>query len=672
MDESAFWVGPKDAPHRFRLTHLLGSGGEGEVWRALRQDDGHEVAIKINSSPAASAGEQDHLQRLVRSRIKGLVQVHEVFTGAERHRIDDRLEEDSTHSYVVMSYVQGITLRTWLDEHPDAPARERLKILRGVASALTRLHRGGGGRDPLTHGDVKPSNVIITRDGRPVLVDLGLLRSVGSGPVSGHTAAYSSPELRNPDGHPSPRADTFSFAVTAMETLTTLTPPLDGAGELDLDATRARIASAPALRLRPVLRRQLLASLTVDPEQRPGTPARVFAGRGAAVVASALTALLIAGSGTAMALQSNATTPVADPSPRPSATTGSEQVLGPSTAPDPTPSPTSTPTPSASATPTAVVQRLTGTALRGAFLGGTFPEFRSFSRCGSVSNVLAPPTGDRRAWGGEDFTLTLKSDRDAEILTITAEPTSVPGPSHLIQTIDVNCDIVDAPNPPTVCPGPTGPKAPPYRTETRYNANLDAGTLAEAPTRDSRPFGVLGDKCAPPSVLNLVTQQCQGNYDYRLVVEYRLPSEPNRVYTQRFGPLRLQGAMNNGTFTTSLAGIAKHVTRGFSAAPEGCAGRRSVPYDQIQRETAELIVQAVRKQWNATPGITRGEAVALVATILNSTVDYNASKITRLCSQADREPGWRGTCGTPDAATGEASTMRVRPGPALWWPHPSP
>ena len=677
MDESAFWVGPVHEPARYRLTHLLGSGGEGEVWRAVRSGDEHcEVAVKIDAVPAdRDDGWEQRLDDLATLRVSGLVDVQEAFVGTARHRADDERDGEPTHRYVVMNHVEGLTLRTWLDEHPEASARRRIRILRGVAATLSRLHRGPDGKAPITHGDVKPTNIIIGPDGTPVLVDLGLLRPAGTGPVSGRTAAYSSPELRNPDGRPGPRADTFSFAVTAMEALTALTPPLSVDGSLDLEATRTRVATASALRFRPMLRRQLLRSLTPEPESRPATPVRVFAGRTLVLTAVPLVLVLGAG-GSAIAVRADAGAPVAlvtaaraPSSPSASVSVDAPVATGPASTmpttpssqpakagPSATPTPTATPTATTSAAPIHVVD--TGTILHGALIGGTDPLVHS--NCGTRSgSVVTNPTHPLTTWGSGQFTLTLSSDRALKVLSVKRKPVKASAPTSLLQDVGLTCPVTGGPivSPPVqnVCPGGTAP----YRTYTRYLADADRGSWQEASTRDHRPFGVLDYRCFRSSQIDLVTDDCRTNVDYQVSVTFQVDGDPTHIYRRTFPPIHLRARVTHGTFVTSLEGLFDYPFP-FSGGPDGCA-RQGVkvtrPYRSVTDGIYVMLVDKIAQARRKNPALTTAQAIDGLIRALEQggtrTVPspYTAADLANVCRQAQADPArWRGTCGPPDGS----------------------
>ncbi|RNM16239.1 serine/threonine protein kinase [Nocardioides pocheonensis] len=676
MDTSAFWVGPADEPGRYRLTHLLGSGGEGEVWRAVRAgDEEREVAVKIDTLP--SDGTDDWAKRLDALGslvVPGLVRVEETFVGVARHRADDDTSAAPTHRYVVMNHVPGLTLRTWLDEHPDAAPRERIRILRGVAATLSRLHRGNGGPGPITHGDVKPTNIIIGTDGAPVLVDLGLLRPAGSGPASGRTAAYSSPELRNPDGRPGPRADTFSFAVTAMETLTGLTPPLSIDGSLDLDATRARVATAPALRARPVLRRQLLRSLAPEPEGRPGTPVRVFAGRTAVLVLVPIL-LVIGAGGSAIAMRTageHAAGPAAATGPRTPTTskriivdpptTGSPSPTAPTSAP-PTgtvakPSPAS-PSPSATTSNPAVVHVVDhGQILNGRLTGGT--NLDTQVDCnepqGPVTADLSPlqPT----SWGGGKFQLVLTAKQDLHVLAVTRIPTRAPAPTRVFQKLGLTCPVgtvVSPPEPAHVCPPPTQQ----FTTFARYRADADNGGWQQVIGNDHRPFGVLDGRCRPPSVVDLVADDCRTNVDYQVRVRYEVVGKPGTIYERTFPPIHLRARVTHGHFVAAVENLPDYAFP-FSGGPDGCRDHGvsvTRPYATPTDGIYTVLVDRIAQIRQDHPSMTTTQAIdALIVALEQGGTrrvpsPFTAADLLNVCHQAQADPArWRGTCGPPDSS----------------------
>ena len=273
MPDDGFYVGPETSPHKYRLMECLGAGGEGEVWTAdlvLSELGRRRVAVKILRDDQIGRDDKSwerHADLLRSVSHPGLVRVVEVFTGVRRHRLNDELPTGRDR-YVVMDYIEGGTLRDWLTEHPESTLTVRLERLRNVAAALDEMHSGYLTVQPVAHGDVKPGNIVIRKDGTTVLVDFGLMRISDGTVVSGATTPYAAPELLRSGAPTTPEADRFAFAATVVHLILGEPPPTGRTGP-DLDRTEAMLASSPLSARRHLLRTQVMAALRAQPEQRP-------------------------------------------------------------------------------------------------------------------------------------------------------------------------------------------------------------------------------------------------------------------------------------------------------------------------------------------------------------------------------------------------------------------
>jgi serine/threonine protein kinase len=272
------------APDRYQLIERLGGGGEGDVWQArlpLSEAGERTVAIKIlNASEAPSeVTEWERYGQLLQSlNHPGIVRVTDAFIGPPMHlpgMVDPTdVDPDAPTAgrairfrYLVMDYVDGISLQEWLDENPDASASRRLRRLATAAAALDEMHSGRGTRVPVAHGDVKPSNIIIRPDGSSVLVDLGLVRLADGAGRRGRSRPYAAPELFIRDAVSTPQADRFAFAATVYHALVGTPPPI-GVNGPDLDAIRHQLSRATATSRRPQLATAIVTALTIAPEER--------------------------------------------------------------------------------------------------------------------------------------------------------------------------------------------------------------------------------------------------------------------------------------------------------------------------------------------------------------------------------------------------------------------
>lgn len=247
---------------RYKLTRLIGSGGMAQVWEATDQVLGRQVAVKVlhphmTSDAALVARFRQEAIAAARLSHPGIVGVYDTCS-------------DGAHEAIVMELLDASTLRQHLDEHgtldPDTAVRIALRLL----DALEAAHRAG-----LVHRDVKPSNILLCRDGRVMIADFGIAKAddqtelTQEGTLVG-TATYLAPEQLlgvDVDG----RSDLYSLGIVLYECLTGRLPFRGDTGAAlalarlhadPIDPRRFR-ADIPARIASPVMR-----SLSRDPENR--------------------------------------------------------------------------------------------------------------------------------------------------------------------------------------------------------------------------------------------------------------------------------------------------------------------------------------------------------------------------------------------------------------------
>ena len=286
---------------RYVVLDCLGSGGMGVVYRAHDFALDRRVSLKLlRPSGKDPEARRERLvseaQALARVSHPNVLTVHDVGTW-----------EDEV--YLALEHVEGETLRSWLDRAPRGPAEIRGMFLQ-AARGLQAIHDAG-----LVHRDVKPENLLVGRDGRLRVADLGLAITTGSaapGPAR-ETLRPGTPgymPLEQHRGEPlDARADQFSLAVAIHEALLGHRPyGSRGASREALEARLGRGPPAEVLRspaIPPRLRRALAAALRPDRSERPasllpliealaapGVSARSTVGGSLAVAASAVLLLL--------------------------------------------------------------------------------------------------------------------------------------------------------------------------------------------------------------------------------------------------------------------------------------------------------------------------------------------------------------------------------------------
>jgi serine/threonine protein kinase/tetratricopeptide (TPR) repeat protein len=200
---------------RYEILQTIGEGGMGAVYKAKDRELGRTVALKVIRPELAS--NPDILQRfkqeiLLASRV----------TDRNIIRIYDMGEADGI-KFITMEFVEGDDLRHLLQRHGKLPAAEAVSIMEQVVSGLRAAHRVG-----VIHRDLKPGNIMRASDGRVLVMDFGLARSLQgdgmtrTGTMLG-TMEYMSPEQAQAK-EVDARSDIFTVGLILYELLTGIQP----------------------------------------------------------------------------------------------------------------------------------------------------------------------------------------------------------------------------------------------------------------------------------------------------------------------------------------------------------------------------------------------------------------------------------------------------------------
>ncbi|RMG10067.1 MAG: serine/threonine protein kinase [Planctomycetota bacterium] len=249
----------------YEVLEELGRGGMATVYRARAPGGGQEVALKILHSEGPLSVE-DRLRFLREAHAASRLESPNIVRVLDWGYADGR-------AYLVMDLVRGRALKERLAEGP-LPVRDAVAAAESLARTLAYAHRRG-----IVHRDVKPGNILLSAEGRPLLSDFGLAKPSDSfstdltstGQVLG-TPAYMAPEqARAEHGRVGPSADLYALGASFFEMLTGR-PPFVGSSPLEV--LKSVIEDMPplpsALRagLPDSLDAVLLTCLAKDPEDR--------------------------------------------------------------------------------------------------------------------------------------------------------------------------------------------------------------------------------------------------------------------------------------------------------------------------------------------------------------------------------------------------------------------
>ena len=204
-------IGAEPAEHmigRYRIETKVGEGGMGMVYRARDTALDRTVALKVlKGSLSGDMREQLRQEGVALARLShpGVVGIYDIGV-------------HEGEPYIAMEYVDGASLRAWLLEHPEAEWRAITRLFVQAAHGLAAAHRAG-----IVHGDFKPDNVLVDREGRVRVADFGLARVDGADAQEAHIVRCGTPEYMSPEQYASAsadaRSDQYSFCLSLLRTL---------------------------------------------------------------------------------------------------------------------------------------------------------------------------------------------------------------------------------------------------------------------------------------------------------------------------------------------------------------------------------------------------------------------------------------------------------------------
>jgi serine/threonine protein kinase len=213
--EGAFSVPPPQI-EGYEIVGELGQAGQGRVWRAMQLSTRREVALKVPlvdllSSRKALARFEREVELAARLKHPNIARIYDsgIYQGLY---------------YYAMELIEGTTLDDYVERH-SLTQRQILELMRTICQAVQHAHQNG-----VIHRDIKSSNIIVTEDGQPHIVDFGLAMTILEddtfktisieGEVAG-TPAYMSPEqAAGLHEQLDTRTDVYSIGVVFYKVLT--------------------------------------------------------------------------------------------------------------------------------------------------------------------------------------------------------------------------------------------------------------------------------------------------------------------------------------------------------------------------------------------------------------------------------------------------------------------
>ena len=198
---------------RYEIISRIGTGGMSDVYKAQDMKLSRFVAIKVLKQEYAENqnfvtkfhAEAQAAAGLIHSNIVGVYDVG----------------EDNGLQYIVMELVEGITLKHYIEKKLRLSVKESISIAIQMAQGLECAHKAG-----IIHRDVKPQNVIISKDGKVKVTDFGIAKAATSETITSNVMGsvhYTSPEQAR-GGYSDEKSDIYSLGIVLFEMLTGRVP----------------------------------------------------------------------------------------------------------------------------------------------------------------------------------------------------------------------------------------------------------------------------------------------------------------------------------------------------------------------------------------------------------------------------------------------------------------
>ncbi len=201
---------------RYEILSLIGTGGMAEVYQAKCHTLNRLVAIKVLKDEYSQDSNFVSKFKMEAQAAAGLSHPNIV-------SVYDVVDDGALH-YIVMELIEGITLKSYIHKKGHLGVKETIGIAIQVAQGIAAAHD-----QHIVHRDIKPQNMIISRDGKVKVADFGIARGVSSQTVGTNAVGsvhYISPEQAR-GSYSDARSDIYSLGITMFE-MATGRVPFDG------------------------------------------------------------------------------------------------------------------------------------------------------------------------------------------------------------------------------------------------------------------------------------------------------------------------------------------------------------------------------------------------------------------------------------------------------------
>ena len=198
---------------RYEILEKIGTGGMSDVYKSKDHKLNRYVAVKVLKQEFSENENFVSKFRVEAQAAAGLMHPNIV-------NVYDVGDEDGIH-YIVMELVEGITLKKYIEKKSRLTVKEAVSIAIQVAMGLEAAHN-----NHIIHRDIKPQNIIISKEGKVKVTDFGIAKAATSNTITSNVMGsvhYTSPEQAR-GGYSDAKSDIYSLGITLFEMLTGRVP----------------------------------------------------------------------------------------------------------------------------------------------------------------------------------------------------------------------------------------------------------------------------------------------------------------------------------------------------------------------------------------------------------------------------------------------------------------
>ncbi len=198
---------------RYEILEKIGTGGMSDVYKAKDHKLNRFVAVKVLKQEFSENANFVSKFRIEAQAAAGLMHPNIV-------NVYDVGEEGENH-YIVMELVEGITLKKYIEKKARLSVKEAVSIAIQVSMGIEAAHN-----NHIIHRDIKPQNIIISKEGKVKVTDFGIAKAATSNTITSNVMGsvhYTSPEQAR-GGYSDEKSDIYSLGITMFEMLTGRVP----------------------------------------------------------------------------------------------------------------------------------------------------------------------------------------------------------------------------------------------------------------------------------------------------------------------------------------------------------------------------------------------------------------------------------------------------------------